>query len=99
MASTIDAVGPVRQVSKARSALGENPRISASTRGFVMRLYEEIPGGAPCKEIEPGYHPPRESSIALGQIWWVVEAAQRVRKKGGRNRFSAKITKKRDFSM
>ncbi|EJK71668.1 hypothetical protein THAOC_06868, partial [Thalassiosira oceanica] len=67
--------------------------------GFVMRLYEEIPGGAPCKEIEQGYHPPRESSIALAKFGGrVVEAAQRVRKKGGRNRFSAKITKKRDFS-
>ena len=67
MASTMEVLDPVRQVSKARSALGENPRISATTRGFVMRLFEEIPGGALCKEIEPGYHPPRESSIALSR--------------------------------
>ena len=67
MASTMEVLGPVRQVSKARSALGKNPRINASTRGLLMHLYEEISGGAPYKEIEQGYYPPRESSIALNR--------------------------------
>ena len=87
------------KIATARGDRGEIPLVVVSARGFVTPLQEEFAGGAPCKEIDQEYYQPRESSIALGQIWWVVEAAQRVRKKGGRNRFSAKITKKRDFSM
>ena len=39
----MEVLGPVRQVSKARSALGENPRIKVSARGFVTLFGAEGP--------------------------------------------------------
>ncbi|EJK67037.1 hypothetical protein THAOC_11977, partial [Thalassiosira oceanica] len=92
------------KIATARGDQGKFPLVTLSTRGFVIMLQEEIAGGAPCKEIDQEYYPPRESSIALNRDGPNLvgrrgrEAAQHVRKKGGRNRFSAKITKKRDFS-
>ena len=38
-----------------------------SARVFVTPLQEEIAGGARREDINKGYHPPRESSIALSR--------------------------------